>query len=233
MKEPLKYFLERTTPLGTLARFQRKKQLEKKMRKWEKKGSPLPMPNLGKQQVVIEHIKNYSPSVFIETGTYKGKMVYAIQPHIKEIYSIELDETHFKNAQKRFAGYSNIRILQGQSGEVLPRILKDIDKPCLFWLDAHYSGGSTAKGRTNTPILQELQCILNHKRAEEHVILIDDARLFVGEYDYPTVETLKNLVLGIHPDWIFEMKDDIIRTQSNKEHTHERKYLFKRPQEYD
>lgn len=216
MKESLKSFLERTTPFGDLARFQRKRQLEKKMRLWKKKGSPLPMPNLGKQQVVIDYIQKFSPAVFIETGTYKAKMVYAVQPYIKEIYSIELSEAYCKKAQQRFAGYPDIQILQGQSGEVLPKILKDIDKPCIFWLDAHYSGGSTAKADIETPIMQEIQCILHHPKAQEHVILIDDARCFTGENDYPTVESLKQFIMNIHPDWFFEVKDDIIRIYSDK-----------------
>jgi len=217
MKEPLKYFLERTTPFGTLARFQRKRQLEKKMREWKRKGSPLPMPNLGKQQVVIDYIKRFSPAVFIETGTYKGKMVYAVMPYAKEIYSIELDETHYRNAQKRFAGYPNIHIIQGQSGEVLPKVLANINKRCLFWLDAHYSGGSTAKGQTETPIMQELQCILDHPMAEAHVILIDDACCFTGENDYPTLAILEKFVLSIHPHWVFDVKNDIIRTHHNNQ----------------
>ena len=216
MREPLKYFLERTTPLRTLARFQRKRQLIKKMQEWEKKGSPLPLPNLSKQQVVIDYIKKFSPAIFIETGTYKGKMIYAVQPHIKEIYSIELSKTYCRKAQERFAGYPNIHILQGQSGEVLPQVLDNINKPCLFWLDAHYSGGSTAKGQSNTPVMQELDCILNHRNSDEHIILIDDARLFVRENNYPTVEEMKSFVLSIYPHWTFEVKDDIIRTHSNK-----------------
>jgi len=216
MKEPLKYFLERTTFFGTLARFQRKRQLEKKMRQWEKNGSQLPMPNLGKQRVVIEYVKRFSPEISIETGTYKGKMIYAVMPHIKEIYSIELDITHYKKAQRRFAGYPNIHILQGQSGEVLPQILSNINKPCLFWLDAHWSGGSTAKGESETPIMEELECILSHAVAENHVVLIDDARLFTGENDYPTIESLKSFILDVCPGWIFEAKDDIIRTHSNR-----------------
>ncbi len=216
MKEPLKYFLERTTPFGTLARLQRQKQLLKKFRKWQKKGAQPPMPNWGKQRVVIDYITKFLPAVFIETGTYKGKMIYAVMPHIKEIYSIELDQTHFENAHKRFIGYPNIHILQGPSEEVLPRVLANIDKPCLFWLDAHWSEGSTAKGKTNTPILQELQCILNYKKADEHIVLIDDARLFIGMDDYPTLEALEHFVRAIHPNWIFDVKDDIIKTHSNK-----------------
>jgi hypothetical protein len=143
-------------------------------------------------------------------------MVYAFIPHVKEIYSIELDDAHFQNAQKRFAGYPNIHILQGQSSKVLPRVLKDIGKPYLFWLDAHWSGGSTAKDKTETPIMQELECILNHKRAEDDIILIDDAHCFKGGNDYPSLKFLKEYVLSRYPDWIFEIRDDIIRTHSNR-----------------
>jgi len=218
-KGSLKYFLERTTLLANLARFQREKQLRKKMRQWVKNGSQLPMPNHGKQGVVIDYIERFSPEVFIETGTYKGKMVYAVMPHVKEVYSIELAQTHFEKAQRRFAGYPNIHILQGQSGEVLPRVLKDVDKPCLFWLDAHWSGGSTARAETQTPIVHEMQCILGHPRATEHVVLIDDARCFTGDSDYPTLEGLESVIRNVCPDWFFEVKDDIIRTHSNKEHS--------------
>lgn len=175
------------------------------------------MPNFGKQRTVIDYIKKFSPEIFIETGTYKGKMVYAVEPYIKEIYSIELDHSHYKKAQRRFAGYNNIHILQGQSGQALPEILKDIDKVCLFWLDAHWSGGSTAKSNLETPIMEEMECILNHKRGREHIILIDDARCFTGANDYPTIETLKSFVFNVHYDSLFEVKDDIIRIHSRSE----------------
>jgi hypothetical protein len=216
MKESLKYFLERTTPFGILARLQRNRQLIKKLRKWEKSGAVLPMPNLGKQRVVIEYIKRFSIDTFIETGTYKGKMVYAVMLHMKEIYSIELDEIYFQKAKRKFAGYPNIHIIQGHSGEVLPKILKKIDKPCLFWLDAHWSGGSTAKGDIETPIMREMQCILGHLRGAEHVILIDDARCFKSESDYPTLKGLESFIRNFYPDCIFEVKDDIIRTYLNR-----------------
>ena len=63
------------------------------------------MPHLGKQRVVLEYIRMFSTRVFVETGTYKGKMVYAVMPHVEETYSIELDETLCRKAQRRFAGY--------------------------------------------------------------------------------------------------------------------------------
>ena len=104
-------------------------------------------------------------------------MLSAVIPYFKEIYSIELDKTHFKNTQIRFVGYPNINILQGQSDKVLPEVLRSIDEPCLFWLDAHWSDCSTAKGETETPFIQKLQCISNHTKAQDRITLIDDTQL--------------------------------------------------------
>ncbi|MGD8787327.1 MAG: hypothetical protein PVJ60_07880, partial [Phycisphaerales bacterium] len=104
----------------------------------------------------------------------------------------------------------------GQSGEILPQVMQKIDKPCLFWLDAHYSGGSTAKGDLETPIMQEIQCIFNHPCAAKHILLIDDACCFVGKNDYPTIEALKKFILKVCPGWVFRVKEDIIRVHSEK-----------------
>ncbi len=212
----MKYFLERTTPLGSLARIHRQSRLRRKYQRWEKDGAVGPMPDFGKQQVVVEYIRRYSPAVFVETGTYKARMVYAVMPHIKNIYSIELDQTHYQNARRRFAGYPHIHIVQGQSGEVLAEVLKDIHQSCLFWLDAHWSGGSTARGDLETPIMQEVACILNHPLAAGHVVLIDDARCFTGQNDYPALQTLKNVILSAQPGWVFEVRSDIIRAHADR-----------------
>ena len=44
-----------------------------------------------------------------------------------------------------------------------------------------------------------------------HVILIDDARLFNGGGDYPTVEELTEYVSGKNEKYNVEVKHDIIR----------------------
>lgn len=200
--------------LSEVARVKREMHIKRKFKEWQKSGALPPMAHLGKRNVVEQYMENSSLEVFIETGTYKGDMIYGALRYFKDIYSIELDKTLCSRARKRFTGYPNVHILQGQSGEVLPKILEEINKPCLFWLDAHWSGGSTARAETQTPLIQEMQCILGHSRAAEHVILIDDARCFTGESDYPAITQLKNFILLKYPDWIFEIKDDIIRTHS-------------------
>jgi hypothetical protein len=58
--------------------------------------------------------------------------------------------------------------------------------------------------------MRELQLIFDRAHWEQ-VILIDDARVFVGQNDYPTLEQLRTFVLKRHPDWAFEVENDIIR----------------------
>lgn len=216
MKETFKNFLERTTFLGAFARRRRYKRFEEKYIEWKKKGSILPMPHFGKMQVVSQYAEKFTPAVFVETGTYTGHMVYAMLNKFQELYSVELDKTLYEKAKRNFAGYRRVHIMQGDSGDLLLKILKGIIRPCLFWLDAHYSGGYTAKCKLETPIIQELQYILKHPIVHKHVLLIDDARCFTGKNDYPTLRTLERLILDINPDWIFQVKDDIIRAHSKK-----------------
>ena len=88
--------------------------------------------------------------------------------------------------------------------------MSKLKQPCLFWLDAHYSAGVTAKGAIDTPIEKELKHIFRHEYAHRHVLLIDDARVFKGTNDYPTIQTIEAMTkdAGYH---LFSMEDDIIR----------------------
>jgi hypothetical protein len=141
-------------------------------------------------------------------------MVYAMLDKFEKIYSIEFDPVLYQEAKKKFSCYPHVHIVHGESGELLPGILKEITQSCLFWLDAHWSGGATAKGDLETPIIQELESILNHPNAVNHILLIDDARCFTGENDYPELEKLEQYIHNTHPGWSFIVKDDIIRIHS-------------------
>ena len=94
-------------------------------------------------------------------------------------------------------------------------MLAQIDEPCLFWLDGHYSAGITARGDKDTSVLDELRCILDH-RVSNHVILIDDARKFNGQNDYPTLDFVRELVTSKLSSYAFEVADDIIRIYKDK-----------------
>lgn len=140
-------------------------------------------------------------------------MINATKGKFRRIYSIELDEGLYQRAKSKYRQFHHIFLFQGDSVKVLPRVLDQIHEPCLFWLDAHYSGSITAKGDLETPIVRELSQILSHPLVAQHVILIDDARNFVGINDYPTLEEVKNLVSTICPSSVMSVRDDIIRIQ--------------------
>ena len=178
--------------------------------KYKISNKPIPPPPFIKQKIIKNYAKKFDIKIFIETGTYKGGTVMSVKNIFNEIYSIELDQSLYKNASNKFSKYQHIHIIQGDSSKVLPSILSKIDEPSLFWLDGHYSADITAKGDLNTPILKELELILNH-HIKNHIILIDDARLFVGVDDYPTIGELKIFLGKINPKLNFEVEDDIIR----------------------
>jgi len=182
---------------------------------WQRNGRPAPAPSLETQRVVRKYARRFSIDTLVETGTFRGDMVNAQRNVFSRIFSVELDEKLAGKAQKRFAEYEHISILQGNSINVLPEIMKEVKGPCLFWLDAHFSGGITARAGADTPIMQELRYIIENSTGE-HVILIDDARCFVGRNDYPTEEELREFILKNRPNWVFEIKDDIIRTHKKK-----------------
>jgi len=171
---------------------------------WKLKGSPQPkVPHLLKQHVIKEYARKYNLPVLIETGTNHAHMIYVQKDRFREIYSIELDEWRAGSARRKFGGRPGIHILQGDSGDVLPKLLPSIKEPCLFWLDGHYWDIST-------PVKKEIDALFKHP-IQNHVILIDDARWFDGRTDYPTIEELQQRVAREYPGHTMEVKDDIIR----------------------
>ena len=55
-------------------------------------------------------------------------------------------------------------------------MLQDIHEPVTIYLDAHWSGGDTAYGEEETPLLQE-RALLKERKYDD-IIIIDDCRLF-------------------------------------------------------
>lgn len=174
------------------------------------RGDSLTTPPVEKWRTIIEYAKKYKIDTMIETGTYLGDTIWAVRKHFKRIYSIELDEKLATMARRRFSNYSYIFIYHGDSSSVLSQLLNNILFPCIFWLDAHYSGGITTKGIEESPIIKELLSISRH-RIKEHVILIDDALSFDGQNGYPDIEELKLFVATNYKGYIFEVRDSIIR----------------------
>ena len=182
---------------------------DKIISEWIAKGKPVPPPHALKQIVIEEFRKKFNYDILIETGTFQGDMVETQRKNFKEIYSIELSEKLFNECKMRFSRFNHINLLQGDSSDVLPVIMKKNSSPAIFWLDGHYSGGITAKGTKSCPIYEELNAVFSN--GLNHVLLIDDARDFNGLNDYPALNELEIFICKFKPSYSFEVKDNIIR----------------------
>jgi hypothetical protein len=146
---------------------------------------------------------------FVETGTYLGDMSSYASCLFSRVHTIELSVELAKRAADRLAGVPNVTVHQGDSGRVLRDLLPIIDTPCVFWLDGHFSGGITARGETDTPILAELEAIAHHA-VRPHAIFIDDARVFGTDDMYPTLEEVFRYLRQIDPAFRIGVSSDII-----------------------
>ncbi len=145
----------------------------------------------------------------METGTYRGDMVEAQKRRFRRIFTIELDARLYERAVARFHADRHVVVLHGDSGRLLPEVIQRLEGPTLFWLDGHYSGGVTARGELDTPVVHELAAILGDP-SSQHVVLIDDARCF-GSGDYPSLDEIRRQVQVARPGWNVQTEDDIIR----------------------
>lgn len=184
----------------------------KQLLRWIADGRPVPAPHCVKEAVVLRYQKKTGIRAFVETGTYLGDMVHALRWWFDRLSTIELDAQLAARARERFATVPQIAVVHGDSAQVLPNIVAALTSPAIFWLDGHYSGGITAKGATETPIMRELEIILEHRF--EHIVLIDDARLFDGTHDYPRLEEVRAFTRARRPGWEIQVADDVIRAHA-------------------
>jgi hypothetical protein len=120
------------------------------------------------------------PSTFVETGAYMGDGIaqYIQCMPFHRIHSIELSSHWTNHCKQRFAEQAQrVTIHEGDSASVLPTIGLPLS-PVLFYLDAHYSGGSTAGEGIDKgcPVLRELEFIAR-RNVSGDVIFVDDIRL--------------------------------------------------------
>lgn len=163
-----------------------------------------------KRRTIARYAREFETPVLVESGTYLGTTVAALRRRFERVYSIELDDELYERARARFARHERVEILHGDSGEVLPWLLPQIESACLFWLDGHYSDGITARGSTDSPLRQELRAVLARRRPDD-VVLVDDARFLTGEHGYPTIDEIRALVRDARPNHLVEVDDDILR----------------------
>lgn len=156
----------------------------------------------------------------VETGTYLGDTAAWLRGLFRQVWSIELSEELHKMALDKYGEIEGLTFVQGSSAETLPAILTQIGEPALFWLDGHFSSGTiipTGGADKQCPVLEEIESIDDHAFSGTSVILIDDARLFLGpppppyrREDWPTFLSLLNALRARFPRYVTVLGDVII-----------------------
>ncbi len=148
----------------------------------------------------------------IETGTYRGGTARALASVFASVITIELSRPLHERAVTRLRDVPQVRAMHGHSSEVLHGLVRS-DIPTLYFLDGHWSGGSTEGADDECPVLDELAAIAAGHR--DDCLVIDDARLFTSTppppHDpthWPTIVEVFDAIRSQRPDHVVTLLSD-------------------------
>jgi len=150
-------------------------------------------------------------NLFIETGTYQGDTIFECSSFFKKCYTIELKPEFFEQVVRKASvlNISNTTFVCGDSAKEIGTILnQELFSSVIFYLDAHWSSGNTARGSLDCPVLEELKLIFKHPG--QHLIIIDDFRLFGtnNDQDWSNITISNALKILENRIATFFIKDD-------------------------
>lgn len=149
--------------------------------------------------------------VFIETGTAGGESVREAAQMFSICHTIEVVDGRGRDTEYP----KNVSLHTGNSAELIGPLASNYKKDWIFfWLDAHWSEPHEAtEDVMECPLIEEIKAI-NHAKA---IIMIDDARLFLGPPVWPCDPRkwpkFKDVILNLQykwPDHIITVVDDYI-----------------------
>lgn len=148
---------------------------------------------------LFEKYKN--TQYFFETGSHIGEGIQkAINAGFTHIMSTELAPRYHNYCVNRFTNNKNVHLYLGDTEDMMENLISKINEPITFWLDGHNSGGDTAWGKHESPLMQELEIIKRHP-IKTHTIIIDDLRCWEKpHYDFDKQDII-NFVKTINPDY--------------------------------
>lgn len=138
---------------------------------------------------------------FVETGTYGGAGVQkALDAGFQIIHSLDIEGHFVEEAKRRFFHCPQVHIWHKDSGKQLCEVINTIDEPITFWLDGH-NGWPSTDGSKNTPLIEELDQIKQHK-IKTHTIMIDDLHCCdTILFDFLSLDNIIQKVLEINPNY--------------------------------
>lgn len=141
-------------------------------------------------------VRQYS-DLFVETGTNVGHGVQlALDCGFGEVHSIESVPDFYVRSRQRFASDARVHLHLGHSPDELGRLLT---RRAVVYLDAH----SVARN----PLLEELR-VISESPIKNHVVLIDDVRMF-DTVDWHRIKKMQALELlyAINPGFQVSYED--------------------------
>ncbi len=69
---------------------------------------------------------------FIETGTYLGETIFALEPHFSNLYTIEISPYYHYGTKQSYSG-NKINFILGDSSKVFQTLLETIPDKCIFF----------------------------------------------------------------------------------------------------
>lgn len=142
-------------------------------------------------KLTIEELTDYLSGrvdikTFVETGTYLGDSTEVASYVFERVESIEICQDLYNKASQKLTS-PRIKLHLGDTVQLLPDIVKTIDAPCMWFLDAHQSGPETQNNGQWVPLLNELDIILRSRKEYHDIFVIDDVRLFSAHWDWADV----------------------------------------------
>lgn len=170
--------------------------------------------NFGINKPLVQKLaEQFNIPNFIETGTYLGGTSSWAAGIFKNVHTIELSEELYQETSNKFKHIKNLHFHFGDSKNVLPEIIPNIEGSAVFWLDGHWCGRNTGGKYNECPIMDEIE---QAAKVKDSIILIDDLRYFLGPnpYDhgenYPTVDSVMRFLMKALPDNFITFHDDTL-----------------------
>jgi hypothetical protein len=172
------------------------------------------------RELVLWLRNTFKVDVFVETGTNRAETAVWASANFERVFTIEANGPLHQRAIEAFGDRKNIEFLKGDSRTHIKSLLTSLIKPAIFWLDAHWCGEDTFGKTEECPVVGELE-VLNTSKVG-HIVLIDDARLFLAPppppheaSHWPDIATICGLLsmpganryVVVHDDVIISMPD--------------------------
>ena len=130
------------------------------------------------RELVLWLSRSFGINTFVETGTNRAETTVWASDHFERVFTVEGYEPLYLQAVRNFGHRSNIRFLKGNSRDHIGSIVNSLTEPAIFWLDAHWCGEHTFGKTEECPVVAELEAL--NQTTVGHMVLVDDARLFLA-----------------------------------------------------